>query len=284
VQRSNLWVWELGPVRFTVEPQLGARLVSLTYHGAEMLLTADAVAGTGNANNYGSTFWPSPQASWGWPPVPAFDSLPYTPDEALSPVMSATSGEGALKSGATLTLRKDFVPVPARGALDTRYRIHNTGEDGVTVAPWQITRVRGGGLTFFELGEAGIDRDNLALDVRDGVAWLAYDTTPAPSGAKSFVDATGWVAHVAEGLLLLQSFQDLAPGEAATGEAELELYANPERTYLEIEPQGRVETLASDAESKLWSVRWILRPLPAGMKVEAGSAELLALVREVLRE
>ena len=39
-----------------------------------------------NPNSYGSTFWTSPQAEWNWPPVPEYDSLPYTAEIKDGPV------------------------------------------------------------------------------------------------------------------------------------------------------------------------------------------------------
>ena len=42
-----------------------------------------------NPNSYGSTFWTSPQKEWNWPPVPEYDSLPYTAEVKDGPVKVA---------------------------------------------------------------------------------------------------------------------------------------------------------------------------------------------------
>jgi hypothetical protein len=284
VERGAVLTWELGPLQFTVDPATGARVTQASYGGKELLLSSADVVGTPNANNYGATFWTSPQSSWGWPPVATLDSLPYAVDTARLPVVTLTSDEAAMPDGSILTVSKTVVPLALRGAVELQYVLHNASTTATTVAPWQVARVRGEGLTFFALGAGGIDRDFLGVTEVEGVAWLQYDPTPTGSGAKLFADARGWVAHVVGNLLLVQRFPDLSPGAAATGEAELELYADPARSYLEIEPQGAAAVLAPGKDSAVWSVRWLLRELPVGTEVAVGSPALLEQVSALLEQ
>ncbi|MGC4066837.1 MAG: hypothetical protein QM784_19815 [Polyangiaceae bacterium] len=51
----------VGAVKMIVDPLLGGRIVSFTLEGQEVLLPESSVAGSDNANNFGVTFWPSPQ-------------------------------------------------------------------------------------------------------------------------------------------------------------------------------------------------------------------------------
>ena len=59
----------------------------------------------------------------------------------------------------------------------------------------------------------------------------------------------------------------------APGEAEIEVYANPR--YVELEAQGPYATIAP-AASVSWTVVWLVREVPRGVRVETGSADLVA--------
>src|SRR5690606_17663462 len=61
-----------GRLSFTVLPEVGGRVQKCTFAGRELLSDPDA-----NPDNWGATYWTSPQADWGWPPVPEVDSAPY---------------------------------------------------------------------------------------------------------------------------------------------------------------------------------------------------------------
>jgi hypothetical protein len=102
-------------------------------------------------------------------------------------------------------------------------------------------------------------------------------------GQKTFADGAGWLAHVDGDRLLVQAFPDVPPGAAAPGEAEVELYADPSHTYVEIEPQGSIQTLEPGRSSEAWAVRWWLRQLPKELRAESGNAELVAFVEALIR-
>jgi len=50
----------------------------------------------------------------------------------------------------------------------------------------------------------------------------------------------------------------LTPEQAAPGEAEIQVYVNQGKTYIEIESQGAYTALAP-GESLSWTVRWYLK-------------------------
>ena len=64
-------------------------------------------------------------------------------------------------------------------------------------------------------------------------------------------------SYTANGLTLTKKFQDLKPGEAAPGEAEIQVYVNRGKTYIELESQGAY-TLLQPGEQLHWPVRWYL--------------------------
>jgi hypothetical protein len=271
-----------GDVVMTVDPALGGRILSLSLAGKNILLEASAVADTENANNFGVTYWPSPQAAWGWPPLSALDSEPYSATVSAKSLL-LTSAEGALPEGGVIGLTKKYAPVAGKAAIDVTYQLKNIGEVPVTLAPWQIARVRSNGLTFFRLGPDGVSSDKLATITSGGVQWYAYEASVVvEQGQKTFADAKGWVAHIEDRYLFVQSYPDVAPGRAAEGEAEMELYADPSHTYVEIEPQGAVATIAPGRIGAAWTVRFWLTKLPANLTVKSGNAELVTFVEQLI--
>lgn len=272
-----------GSVAMTIAPDLGARILSFSLDGKNILLEAKAVAGTENANNFGATFWPSPQNAWGWPPIAAIDSEPYAVSRENGRLV-LSSAAGALSGDAKLSLTKSFVPVEAASAVDVTYSMHNVGEKAVTLAAWQIARVRAGGLTLFRLGEGGVSGDKLGTVTKDGVQWYKYDAAVVVAqGQKTFADAKGWLAHVEEDLILVQAFPDVPRGGAAAGEAEVELYADPSHTYVEIEPQGAALAIEPGTSGGNWTVRWWLRRLPQGLEAKPGNTELVTFVETLIQ-
>jgi hypothetical protein len=76
-------------------------------------------------------------------------------------------------------------------------------------------------------------------------------------------DGKGWLAYTAKGLLLVKRFDDLSPEQPAPGEAEIQIYVNRGRTYIELESQGAYQQL-QPGESLSWTVRWYLLPYDGG--------------------
>jgi len=106
---------------------------------------------------------------------------------------------------------------------------------------------------------------------------------PASADGKAFADGReGWIAHVAGDLLLVKSFPGISAAQAAPGEAEIELYTDAGRSYVEVENQGPYVALAPGATAT-WPVRWFLRKLDASVAVKPDSAELLATVRGLVK-
>ena len=55
-------------------------------------------------------------------------------------------------------------------------------------------------------------------------------------------------------------FQDLQSGQPAPGEAEVQVYVNRGRSYIELESQGPYTLLPPGAVLR-WTVRWYLMPV-----------------------
>jgi hypothetical protein len=271
----HLLAWD--QVSFEVDARLGGRVTALCLDGRNLLTGPESDPG-----NFGSTFWTSPQAAWGWPPVAEIDRLPYR---------AAIEGDTIVMRGAPspalgVAVEKRFAADRARGALLFDFRVRNCAEAVLRLAPWQITRVRPGGLTFYPTGEDQYEPSNLAVRQELGVTWFAYDAPMVTDHQKLFADGReGWLAHVdvdeGGGALLVKTFAVVPRAAQAPGEAQIEIYASPAHTYVEVEAQGAYEAVAPSA-SLSWQVVWLVRRLPADLRLAAGSAELVAYVRALV--
>jgi hypothetical protein len=72
VEAGGRYLFRWGAVAFTVDARSAGRIVSLEIDGRNLLTGPDT-----NAENWGSTFWTSPQADWGWPPPAEIDGVPF---------------------------------------------------------------------------------------------------------------------------------------------------------------------------------------------------------------
>jgi uncharacterized protein DUF4380 len=264
-----------GDVVFEADARAGGRITALRIGGRNLLTGPDIDPG-----NFGSTFWTSPQSGWGWPPVPEIDHQPYRPSiEGHAIVM-----RGDRSPTLNVEIEKRFSADEARGAIVTEFRIQNLGPSPFETAPWQITRVRPGGLTFFPTGGGVFPPSNLAVREAHGVTWYAYNAAAITSDQKLFADGReGWLAHVDEAVVFVKCFAPVARAQQAPGEAQIEIYASPSHAYVELEIQGAYGALASDAFTD-WQVTWLVRRLPDGLDRQAGAAELVEHVRRVVSE
>src|SRR5579884_781828 len=130
----------LDDARLEVNPNAGGRVTSLRLGDSEILSGSDA-----DANNYGSTFWTSPQADWSWPPPAEIDHGIYT--FAWDGGALVLTGECSRLLGVRVTKRLSVDR--AREAFVLEYSIHNMTPTPKAYAPWEVSRVRPGGLTFF---------------------------------------------------------------------------------------------------------------------------------------
>jgi hypothetical protein len=270
-----LLAWD--DVSVEVDAAVGGRVTALRLGGHDLLTGRQA-----DIANYGSTFWTSPQTAWGWPPVPEIDHLPYTAAIEGETIVMASAPSAALG----VEVEKRFAADRGRGAVLFDFRIVNRGATPLPTAPWQITRVRPGGLTFFPTGDGNYAPSNLAVRETLGVTWYAYDAAAVTENQKLFADGReGWLAHLDlhgdGGALLIKTFAVMPRAAHAPGEAQIEIYASPLHTYVEVEAQGAYQSIAPGA-SLDWRVVWLVRRLPPGLPCVAGSAELLAYVRAMV--
>lgn len=265
-----------GKFKMRVSPELGGRIVSFRLGEREVLTGPEVVAGGQGdlPNMFGSTFWTSPQAAWGWPPEAEVDSLEYAA-RAEGDALILT-GEAGATTGYAVSKRFKFDE--ALECFEVEYRMLNRGAK-LAAAPWEISRVHKCGYVLFPSQSEATAESSLPSEVLDGVAWV--DISKAPSGdAKLFQDGSeGWLAYVSEGLVLIKTFENVDRSQQAEGEAEVEIFISGDYDYVELEQQGRYEKHAAGQEPG-WTVGWWLRALPEGLQVVPGNNELVDWIRQ----
>jgi hypothetical protein len=252
-----------GDVTLTVDAARGAKILSFQYQGKEVLSQNQ------RPNAFGSTFWTSPQAEWNWPPVPEYDSRPYTAAQRNGALI--LTGQTSEKYKYHIT--KEFKADPADGAIVVTYSITNDAAVERCVAPWEISRVDNGGVIFFDAPSESITPQGLMpFTFEHGATW--YQCDEARANRKINADGNGWYAYANNGLLFVKRFPDIAPTQPAPKEAEIQVYVNVGKTYIELEAQGAYTSL-KPGESLSWTARWYLLPQDTD---NTPSAELMNLV------
>ncbi|HSY38070.1 MAG TPA: DUF4380 domain-containing protein [Polyangia bacterium] len=271
--RDGRYVLAWDDVSFEVDARTGGRVTALRLAGRNLLTGPEIDAG-----NFGSTFWTSPQSAWGWPPVPEVDHHEYRVAIEDSAIVMRSAPSASLG----VEIEKRFAADRARGAVLFEYRIHNLGAAPIQTAPWQITRVGPGGLTFYPSGEGAFPPSNLGVRDALGATWYDYDRALITEHQKHFADGReGWLAHVDGDALLVKTFPAVPRAAHAPGEAQIEIYASPAHTYVEVEAQGAYETVEPGG-ALTWQVVWLARRLPEILPISVGSEALLAHVRALV--
>ena len=246
--QENTYEIKVGEVTMTVDAGRGAKILSYKYADQEVLSQSRF------PNSFGSTFWTSPQVEWNWPPVPEHDSRPYTVEEKDGALVM-TSG---LSEKIPLRIVKKFTTDPDDNAIVIEYSIINESGADRSVAPWEITRVPADGIVFFDAPVEKIwPADLMSFKDESGIAWFKFDQ--ANENRKVNADGKGWLAFAGNGLLMVKRFQDITPEQPAPQEAEIQVYVNRGKTYVELESQGAYTAL-KPGESLTWTVRWYLAP------------------------
>jgi len=273
--KEGRYIFNLQNQTLEIDPRVGGRITSLRIADKEFLTGRDV-----HPTNWGSTFWPSPQSAWKWPPSATLDTMPYVAS-VQNNVLKLVSQQDP-KLGYVFT--KEISADTKRLSFKIKYTITNQSTQTQQVAPWEISRVFPKGLTFYPTG-TGEPSGPLALftEKKAGITWFDYQDSKIPAqDLKLFADgAEGWLAQVHAGILLVKQFPEVPANKAAPAEAEIEIYSAKRKNYIEIEQQGSYSELAPGA-STTWEVTWYLRQLPATIKAEPGNSELAAYVRKLV--
>jgi hypothetical protein len=292
VERNGLDVLEFGPLKFTVNPMVGARIVSLMLDGDELLTDQAA-----NPLFYGSTLWTSPASDWvggnGVQPPPVLDLNPYTTTVSADGVITATSGSFTTMTGKQFTLAKVFTPDLAHQGIVIDYKITNTGNTAFQISHWEVTRVFPNGTAFFPSGN-NLKTDFLAQPMKfeqaAGYTWYDNSTHTANNGeSKGGTDSMGgFVAQLAPhadgDILFIKAFNPITAAQTppAPDNYTIEFYCNNPHTYEEIEEYSAYNSVAPGA-TYTQTVHWYLRRMAAGIDAGVvGNVGLIAAAQAVV--
>ena len=260
-----------GDITMTIDISKGGKILSLKHQDREVISQSRF------PESFGSTFWTSPQKEWNWPPVPEYDKMPYT-------VVERGEGKLAIKSQVSERLKyqigKEFSVDDKSHAIVINYTIRNEASEARQVAPWEITRVTNdGGIIFFDAPIDGIAPAGL-MNFKEQYEAAWYQTDAANENRKINADGHGWLAYCNKGLLLVKQFEDLDASAPAPGEAEIQVYVNRGKTYIELESQGAYTKL-EPGQQLSWTVRWYLVPVTDEAQP---SAKLTKMIKKVLKK
>jgi hypothetical protein len=268
-EEAGQYVLKCGSVSMTIDAARGCKILSFKYDDQEVISQLKW------PESFGSTFWTSPQKEWYWPPVPEYDKQPYAVEEKEGVLTMTSEVNDKLK----YRIRKAFKTDEQNQAIAVTYSIINVSDETRKVAPWEITRVQNeGGLIFFEAPADSIWPAGL-MNFKDANGISCYEPDEANENRKVNADGKGWLAYLnkEKGLLLVKQFEDLVAGQPAPDEAEIQVYVNRGKTYIELESQGAYTTL-QPGEELSWTVRWYLQP-----STPASSDALVQQVKNMLK-
>ncbi|MEO8902541.1 MAG: DUF4380 domain-containing protein [Polyangiaceae bacterium] len=279
------WSFVFGRYRLVVAGSHGARVTEFSIDESNLIDDAQ-----------GSTFWPSPQQAYPWPPPAELDSAAYT-SEADSTSLTLTS---AIAPTLGLRVRKRFWANAASGVISIEYELINEGTKSAAWAPWEVTRVRAGGYTFAPRGPGNrtIIEDSWQYPLPTsllppppavgGIAWVDYAALKLTQDnyISEFDGAEGWLAHADRfgkallPVLFVKSFVDAPDASLPPNQAEIQLWTSgtAKPKLIEVEQQGALQELAA-GESLSWTVHWSACELPSSSLLAAGNLKLAAFAR-----
>ena len=268
-EETGQYVLKCGNMSMTIDAAKGGKILSFKYGDQEVISQLKW------PESFGSTFWTSPQKEWYWPPVPEYDKKPYAVKEKDGVLTMTSEVNDKLK----YRIRKVFKTDEKNQAFVVTYSIINESGETRKVAPWEITRVQNeSGLIFFDAPVDSIWPAGL-MNFKDANGISCYEPDEASENRKVNADGKGWLAYLnkEKGLLLVKQFEDLVAGQPAPDEAEIQVYVNRGKTYIELESQGAYTTLKPGEELN-WTVRWYLQP-----STPASSDALVQQVKNMIK-
>ena len=165
VVRRNYRI-EFGPYALEADPTDGGRIVRFSLDGRSVVVPREE-----SPEAYGSSFWPSPQSDWQWPPPLELDRAAWTATvEGTSLILESGTNK---KLG--LSAKRRITAEPKRGAILIELSLANRGSAPRRVAPWQNTRVRPKGITFFPSSGPALEESSLKLEPAEGIVWFSHD-------------------------------------------------------------------------------------------------------------
>jgi hypothetical protein len=266
----------LNDVEMHIDPATGGRISALQNEGRNFLTGQDK-----HETYWGSTFWVSPQKIWNSPNMAMLDREPYN----ISIKDDRVILKSKIDSLTNISFQKEVIVDLSQNAFVLNYIVKNNSTTNIKFAPWEVTRVGVNGISFFPRGAGNVWGSMEPFTKNElGLVWFDYDSSALPEKHNKFFSdgSEGWLAHVNDSMVFIKVFDDMSLEQAAPQEAEIEVYTNPKKTYVEVEVQGPFVDIKPGNTSS-WKVKWYLRKF-SGIHKNADKKTLVDFVRTTIAE
>ena len=276
-QNDGKYLLQNNDLQVVIDPSVGGRITSVKLGSKEFLLTKES-----NIFSYGSTFWPSPQSDWNWPPLFNLDQAPYEVIESKEKLVLKSKKDNKLG----LQFIKNISLSEVDSSIQILYSIINSSGKEIKVAPWEITRMPKGGLVFFPKGltPPKVKSFNpIPYSDSNGVLWykIKKDEKLSNHLLSASDGSEGWLAYTVENYILIKSFKDVLPENQAPNEGEIPIYIDSKAPVVEIEVEGAYQNIEVDGKID-WLMKWYVNEIPKEIKLEVGNNELVNFVCNTL--
>lgn len=231
---------------------------------------------TQQLNNWGSTFWISPQSLWGWPPVATFDSDPYA-------ILQTSNTELRFGSETAMSVRVEktvtIEPTLENQVLMNYQILAQAATPGM--AAWEVTRVNREGLAIFKARPGSIKTTIGSVDyIETADGFVLVDFDKATQEGKLIGNGTeGWLAWVHAGTIYAKQYDAVPQDLMAEGEGDIEIYISDKLPYAELEVQSAAQVLQK-GDVIDFTVRWLLCDMSNAQAADL--QKLLTLVEECI--
>jgi hypothetical protein len=160
------------------------------------------------------------------------------------------------------------------------YGVTNNGPGVASHGPWEVSRHARGGLIVWPGNDTPDASWDFQPDYQDGVYFL--DDSLGATG-KIFTDGSaGWIAYVTADVVMIKTWADVPAAMIAPNHSEVEVYLDPDNSYIEVEMHGAFAADLQVDASFSWDVDWYIRALPDDLDASSGSAALVAWIESVV--
>jgi len=274
--KDGNYYFQVANVYFEVDPSFGARISSFKIDDQEILYT-------NRSNNWGATFWQSPQSEWGWPPSVELDQDPYTGGISGNEVILRSSVDATTNS--KLIFKKTFSADLSDTSISIVYTMINKRSSAHSYSGWEVSRVPAGGISFFPIGTGSVTGAFASYtEVINEIVWYQEKNTDVGNQKFMCDGQEGWSAHVNDSAnIFIKKFTDVEASKSAPGEKEVELYLSAPGAdgYIELENQSEYKSIAVN-DSVSWNMKWYARKLPSDITAEKGNMDMVNYVSGII--
>jgi hypothetical protein len=280
-QPDGTWSIEMGSARLLIDPDDGAKDISLLIGGTEYIAGRNI-----RKEFYGNSLWIAPQLRY-WPQPKVLDFGAYS----VSPVQKGILCISPPDEANGLIYQKMITADEMKHSFIHRYIITNESDSTILLAAWEVTRHHKKGISLFPLGDTTAPGtryldSSIPMVISNGMVWHEYDLSQKGhpgSGSKAIIDGRdGWIAYVLGSYLVVKVFKDVLPLNSMPGDQDVEIYVDSRFDYIEIEVLSEKTSLAP-GKSLEWQVEWKILEIPTDMEISPHCEDLPSFIQSSLK-